>query len=236
MTDLGEKLEGSIKLDGETIFFHHLSQDKEKLKIFKDALTSGKIRNFDQSLMTRLRKMYYGFYSAIIYMFYFSTTFDNIGSKVELLAHALEDKDYQIVHAMTDSSRDIPFFMYGSKHLDSSSWIEVREGHKTYVYDVFSLLRFEKDVFYQLEHPNVYSTVSKHRIQDNVMYDKNEFKMLTDAFNFILTGTIPDMERHMPTHPFKDILVPEINRYKELIDYEKIELEYENFQKKKSDD
>lgn len=236
MSNLGEKLEGSIKLDGETVFFHHLSQDKEKLKLFRESLMNGKIGNFDQSLISRLRQMYYGYYSAIIYLFGFPTTFDNIGSKVELLAHALEDKDFQIVHGSTDSSRDIPFFMYGVEHLDSDSWIEVREGHKIYVYDPFSLLKFEKDIFYQLEHPNVTGVVSKSTVQGHKMYRESEFRTLTDGFNFVLTKSIPEMERCIPKHPFRDILIPEMCRFKKLVNYEKIVLDYEGFQKKKSID
>lgn len=235
MVDFDE-LKGSIKLDGETVFYHHLSQNKEKLKLFRESLINGKIGNFDQSLISRLRQMYFGYYSAILYLFCFPTTFDNIGNKVELLAHALEDKDFKIVHGFTDSTRDIPFFMYGVEHLDSDSWIEVREGHKTYVYDPFSLLKFEKDIFYQLEHPDVTGVVSKSTVQGHKMYRDSEFRTLTDGFNFMLTKSIPEMERSMPKHPFKDILIPEICRFKKLVNYEKIELDYEGFQKKKSID
>lgn len=235
MVDFEDNLKGSIKLDGETVFFHHLSQDMNKLKVFRDALERGKITCFDQNTISRLRKMYYGFYSALIFMFYAPTSFNNIGSRVELLCHALEDKDFQIVHGMTDSAREIPFFMYGVEHLDIDSWLEVREGHKIYVYDLFSLMKFEKDVFYALEHPDVQSVVLKSTIQNHKMYDENSFKTLTDAFNIVLAGTIPEMEKNMPNHPFKDILIPEISRYKEFIHFDDIELKYEEFQKKKSD-
>ena len=113
-----KELYGSIKLNGESIFVHNLSQDKEKYLKFLNGLKSGKITNFDQTTLTRLRKLYYGFYSAIIYLYYEPTDFSNIGNKLELLTHALEDKKFQIVHGSVDSTRNIVFFMYGVKHLD----------------------------------------------------------------------------------------------------------------------
>ena len=140
-----QDMKESIQLDGETIFFHHLSQNKEKLELYKRAVLEGKITEFDPTTLTRLRKLYFAFYSGLIYLFYEPTTFDNIGNKLELLTYALEDKKFQIVHGDTDSTREIHFFLYGSKHLDYNSWIEVEEGQKIWVYDLFSLLRFEKD-------------------------------------------------------------------------------------------
>lgn len=228
MQSVGEK----IKLNNETIFFHHLSQDKEKLRIYREALRNGKIAFFDQSLLTRLRKMYFGFYSAVIYIFGFHTTFDNIGNKVELLSHALADKDFKIVHGKTDSTREIRFFLYGSEHLDFNSWLEVDEGGKTWVYDLFSLMKFDKDTYYALEHPDVSSIVSKKTVMDS-NYDRDKFMTYSDGFNFILLRTIPQLERVLLKHPFKNILETEISRFKSRIDYEEIELEYKVFQKEK---
>ena len=125
-----EDLDGSIQLKEETVFYHHLSQNKEKLELYKKAILEGKITEFDPTVLTRLRKLYYAFYSGLIYIYYIPTDFENIGSKLELLTYALEDKKFQIVHGNTDSTREIPFDQYDSKPLDDNSWIEVEEEQK----------------------------------------------------------------------------------------------------------
>lgn len=231
MQDL-DSLRGSIKLDGESLFFHYLSQNKEKLEMYLEGLKSGKISFFDQSLLTRLRKMYFGYYSAIIYLFATPTSFSNIGNKVELLAHALDNKEYRIVHGETDSTRKIPFFMYGVEHLDFNSWIEVEEGNRTWVYDTFSLMRFDKELFYSLENPKITSIIPKSRIhQDD--YDDRQFRQYTNGFDFMLLKIIPALERSLSKHPFKSILETEISRFKSCINYDDIELQYKVFKKEK---
>ena len=68
--DIGKDLYGSIKLNGETVFYHSISQDKVKLELYNQAVAEGKITDFDQTVLTRLRKLYYGLYSGLIYMYY----------------------------------------------------------------------------------------------------------------------------------------------------------------------
>lgn len=215
-----EKLYGSIKLDGETVFYHHISQDKEKIQIYKDAIKSGKINNFDQDTISKLRRMYYGFYSGLIYIYKDPTTFHNIGNKMHVLAYALSDKNYKIVHGYTDSTRDIPFFMYGVEHLDSNSWIEVEEGNKVWVYDLFSLLKIEKNVYEQLEHPTIKREIPKEAITSHPAYDRDEFRYFHDGFIEILLKEIPILEKNIENHPYKEILAPELVRYKQFINYD----------------
>ncbi len=230
----GKELYGSIKLNGETVFFHNLSQDKDKLELYKKAVTDGKITNFDQTTITRLRKLYYGFYSGLIYMYYEPTNFNNIANKTELLTHTMEDKEYKIVHGDTDSTRNIPFFMYGVKHLDSNSWLEVEEGQKVWVYDLFSMLKIEKSIYYKLENPKVNRVIPKSAIMDHPGRERDDYRTYHNGFDFMLVGIIPDMEKNMAIHPFKEILSPEITRFKKEINFEDMVLEYSTEMKKKS--
>lgn len=55
-------LYGTIKLSGETVFHHNISQDKERLDIYNQAVADGKIMEFDQTTLTRLKKLYYAYY------------------------------------------------------------------------------------------------------------------------------------------------------------------------------
>ncbi len=224
--DISKDLYGSIKLNKETVFHHNISQDKDKLDIYNKAITDGKILEFDPTTLTRLRKLYYAFYSGLIYMFYAPTNFNNIASKLELLTHTMEDKEYQIVHGNTDSTRNIQFFMYGVEHLDFNSWIEVKEGQKVWVYDLFSMLKIEKEIYYKLEHPEIKQVVSKANIMDHPGRERDDFKTYHNGFDYMLIGLIPEMESNMSSHPFADILIPEITRFKKEIDFEKLVLEW----------
>ena len=223
--DVGKDLYGSIKLNGETVFYHNISQDKVKLELYNQAVAEGKITDFDQTVLTRLRKLYYGLYSGLIYMYYEPTNFNNIGNKAELMTHVLEDKSYQLVHGETDSTRNIPFFMYGVEHLDFNSWIEVQEGQKVWVYDLFSMLKIEKGVYYKLENPNITQVISKSSIMSHPGRDREDYRFYHDGMNFMLIDIFPRMEKNLSTHPFAKILAPEITRYKKDIDFDSIILD-----------
>lgn len=215
-----------IQLNSETIFYHHISQDKDKLEIYKKALAEGKITDFDQTTITRLRKLYYGLYSGLIYMYMEPTTFNNIGTKAELLTHALDDKEYNLVHGNTNSTRDIHFFMYGVEHLDFNSWLEVEEGNKIWVYDLFSLKKIEKEVYYKLENPKVELVLSKASIMGHPGRDNDDYTFYHDGFNFVLIGVFEALEKALETHPYKHILSPELTRFKRKINFDEIALEW----------
>ena len=213
---------GSIKLNKETVFHHYISQNKEKLDLYNQAVIDGKITDFDQVVLTRLRKLYYGIYSGLIYMYFEPTNFHNIGDKAELMTHVLEDKQYQLVHGNTDSTRNIPFFMYGVEHLDYNSWLEVQEGQKVWVYDLFSMLKIEKSVYYKLENPTITKVVSKDAIMSHPGRDRDDYTFHADGGDFILKEKLPRMEQAMSSHPFSEILAPEITRYKKDINLDNV--------------
>lgn len=223
-----------IELDGETVFFHHLSQDKEKLKVYMDALKDGKITFFDANVLSKLRKSYYGFFSGLIYLYYEPTNSHNIGNKVELLANVLQNTELQIVHGDTNSTREIRFFQYDLEHLDFNSWIEVREGQKTWVYDLFSMMKFEKDIYYFLEQPEIQKIVSKEKIAYVLDLESSDFSQFHDGFSFLLPAFLKEAGQTIDKHPFKDLLVPEFTRFKDAIHYEDLMLEWNTEIKKKS--
>lgn len=215
----------SIKLNCETVFHHHLSQNQEKLELYNKAVQEGKITDFDQTVLTRLRKLYFGFYSGLMYMYIETTNNDNIGNKAELMTFVFEDKDYELIHGETDSIREIPFSRYGLKRLECNSWLEVREGQKVWVYDLFSMLKIEKNVYYQLEKPNIKRVVSKNAIMSHPGRDNDDYQYYHDGMNFMLIEILPKLEQILPTHPYGNILAPEITKFKKDINFENIILE-----------
>ena len=208
----------------ETIFFQHLSKNKEKLKLFQKGIEEGLITPFDPTVLTRLRKIYYSFYSGLLYLYVEPTDFETIGNKIEILTHVFENDDYRIIHADTDSTREIHFNEYNSKHLDFSSFIEIKRGHKTYVYDPFSLLCFEKSLFYQLEQPQIRRIVPKEIVQRNAFYQEDNFRTPRDTW--MLVSFLPRMEKLISKSPYKDFLEKELTRYKEEVSYEDVVLDW----------
>lgn len=223
-----DKLKDSIQLDGETVFYHHLKQNEEKLAIYNQAAKDGKISDFDPFILTRLKKLFYAFYSGLIYMYSEPTSFSNIGNKADLMTFVLEDRDYKLVKGETDSIREIPFFMYaGVEHLDIDLWFEVQEGHRVWVYDFFSMLKMEKSVFEKLEHPKIMQVYAKSSIVNHPGRDKSSYQRYSNFFDFMMIQFFDEMEKNMARHPFKHILAPEISRYKQYIDLEGVSLEWE---------
>lgn len=203
----------------ETVFFKHLSKDKEKLEIFKNGLLSGAIEPFQPDVISRLRRVYYSFYSGILYLYGEDTTFRTIGSKMEILSWIFAREDYTIVHGHTDSTREICFLDYQKEHLDFNSWVEVTRGGKTFVYDTFSMLCFEKDIYYELEHPEITRKSPKEVIMRHPAKFNDEHLRPDTAF-WLFLGYIPNLMDNIDNHPYKDILLPEITRYKNLISYD----------------
>lgn len=204
------------------VFWKHLSKDKEKLEIFKKGIKKGQIQPFDINVLSRLRRLYYSCYSALIYLYGEETNFETIGNKIELLSFVFEKENYTIIHAETDSTRMIPFYLYKHKHLDNNSYIEVERGNKTYVYDTFSMLKFDKEVYEKLEHPKLLRKVSKERVLSHPEHlcDRDVYNSPHDIWLTVLM--IPHLEKNLKNNPYKDILKKELIRYKEEIDYENI--------------
>lgn len=208
----------------ESIFYKHISKDANKLEILKKGLKQGTIQSFDVETLTKLRRIYYSFFSGIIYLYGEPTDFSTIGNKLEILSHIFKNEDYQIVHGDTNSTREIIFFEYGSQHLDYNSWMEVKRGNKIYVYDVFSMLRFEKEIYYQLENPQVNRIVPKKVIESHPSRIGDDYSKPRDCW--MLVGYIPKLETKLKNHPYKDLLLPELTRYKKQVNYDDILLEW----------
>lgn len=207
----------------ETVFYKHISKNKEKKKLFDEAYKSGLIKEFDQTTITNLRKLYYSCLSGLLYVYGSDTTFSTIGNKLLLLSHALEHEDFELVHGETNSTREIMFFEYNQEHLDYSSWIEVKKGNKTWVYDPFSLLMFSKDVYYKLENPEVRRRIPRQELITHPSRQEDDFFKLSDEW--LLTEYIPMFEKKAETSPYKDILQTEITRLKTVSNYDNLKLD-----------
>jgi len=207
----------------ETIFYKHISKDPEKKLLFDKAQEKGLILEFDQTTITNLRKLYFSCLSGLLYVYGNDTTFSTLGNKLLLLSHALEKEDFELVHGETNSTREIMFFEYNQEHLDYNSWIEVKKSNKTWVYDPFSLLMFNKDVYYELENPKVGRRISKQSVITHPSREEDDFFQLSDTW--LLPECLPNLEKKAETSPYKELLKTEITRLKRVTNYDNIKLE-----------
>lgn len=213
----------------DTIFYLNLKKNPDKLEVFKKAFDDGLIQNFDPEVLTKLRKMYYGCYSGLLYLYLMPSTSSTIGSKVEILAHVFSDFRYSILHGDIDSTREIFFHDYGSEELDYNSWIEVPRGMKIWVYDLFSMLKFERNVYYKLEKPTINKIVSSESLKGYPQYEETDFSHFKD--HFMIIYLMSDIERNLKKSPYKRFLEAELNKFKAEIHYQDILLEWKREEK-----
>lgn len=194
-------------------YFRKLVEDDPSLiNCFKEAITNYGIQPFDATIMSKLRRVYYSSISGILYLLGETNESSTHGNKLELLAHVLEDEDYTIVHGKIRSDKDT-----------TTSWIEVRSNHKTWIYDVESMLKFEKKYFDQLEHPEDSMRISKESIVSHIAHSDNTFKF--EYIPMIIVWYISRYESNKD-NPHYDDLQAEIKRYKKEINYSKAVDEY----------
>ena len=127
------------------------------------------------------------------------------------------DKNIKLVKGSTNSTRNILFYEYGQGHLDYNLWIEVEEGNKTWVYDLFSLLKMEKDFYYELEEPKI----EKIYLKDVLDLNK-DFSSFSNQYDNILYEMIDKLKESLEDSPYKELLIPEIIRYEDNISKEKV--------------
>lgn len=194
-------------------YYRNLVNDNPALiKIFKEAVEDYGIQPFDATIISKLRRVYYSSISGILYLLGETNLSSTHGNKLELLAHVLEDKDYTIVHGNIRSDGDT-----------TTSWIEVRENHKIWVYEVETMLKFEKRYFELLESPEESLRISKEELESLVAHGDNSFKF--EYIPMIIVWYISRYEDNKD-NPHYEELQAEIKRYKKEINYSKAAKDY----------
>lgn len=209
----------------ETIFFNHLKKYPDRLKLYNEARKNRKISEFDLELISKLKKVVYGGIPGNIYLYAFPTDFEHIGNKLEILSWAFRENDFKLVHGNTNSTKEIMFHEYNSKHLDYNSWIEVKIGLKEFVIDTFSMLMFEKDIYYQLENPQVLKVVPSEKINNHPARCDDDFSEEYASYDSLLL-LMDGLEHLINNSPYKDYLTKELDKLKSKIDYDKMMQEY----------
>ena len=207
-----------------SFFYQNLSKHKDKLLLFDNGIKNGFVQEFDQAILSKLSKLYYGDITGILYLYGFPTSFETIGNKNEIFTYVLGDYDYQIVHGDIDTIDEVYFHLYHQRHLDYNSWIEVKIGNKIWVYDFVSMLKIEKDLYYKLENPRVKKIYDKKQVESHPARFDDDYSYIHDTFSSLII--IPSIETYLPYNPHKELVEQELRRFKDKIDYDKVQLEW----------
>lgn len=197
-------------------YFDKLLVDNPDLaSIFKEGVEDDAIQTFDPSLLSKLRRLYYSSISAILYILGEPNIPSTFSNKIQLLVAGLSDQDYTIVHGRTRTSMN--------SEMQDVSWVEVVKNNKVWVYDVISMLKFEKEYFKFLESPIETKRVPKDVIEAHPAHLDNNFK-----FEYIPMIIVWFLSRYEDNHenPYYRPLRAEIKKYKKDINYDKAIKDY----------
>lgn len=215
-----------------TIFIQELKKDKSRYREFLTAKKFYLVTEFDEEIISRLRKIYWGgFFQALIYLYYMPTDFETIGNKVELLSKSFGDEQYNIVHAKTNSIRTTNFFEYNIQHLDYNSYIEIKKGNNTWIYDLYSMLKFDKRIYDSLEEPKSHiDDVSDISLLDiSTSYKIKEISKLVGDNDYSLNCVeiyVKTIEKILElldkNHPYRAEIIKEIDLQKKVTNFEEL--------------
>jgi hypothetical protein len=206
----------------DSLFYKNLCNNSLKLKLFKEGLRNGLIQEFDQGMITKLRKLFYGNISCSLYLYGFPTTNDTIGNKAFIITQVFNNYNYYVVCGDVCSTREIDFTNYNQGALNYNTWIEVNISNKIWVYDIISMLKIEKDLYYKLEEPVIDKKTSKDVIINSLGNEDNFYN--TNDY-FVSLVIVPVIEEYLKYNPYRAIAKQELITYKRFIDYESVRLE-----------
>lgn len=209
----------------ETIFYKNLEKHKDRLELYKKGIEERNIKEFDLEILSKLKKTNYGGIPGNIYIYAFPTNFETIGNKVEILAWIFRDIDFKIVHAKTNSTEEIMFYEYKSKHLDCNSWIEIQDGTKEVVIDPFSNLMIEKELYYKLENPVIIQTYTSEDVKNHPARGDDDFSSEYGSYDSLLI-IMEFLEKTIQDSPYKEYLEKEVDKLKSKIDFDKMKQDF----------
>lgn len=208
------------------IYFDAMKKDPTKAKMLDDGIKHRLVQHFDNGLLIKLRHIYFAGIPGSIFIFTSSSVSFNIGDKAQLMSHALEDEDFILVHGKVNSIAN-----YRSNNevqeLKSNTWFEVNRDGRVWIYDMFSLMKFDKDLYYKLEDPVIERTITREELQSDPehRWDRQKFRQILDPLT--LPMLIPNMERAFKYSPYREYLKAEMTRFKKEIDYDKVTEEFD---------
>lgn len=205
---------------------------KKKLDLLYYGLKNELVKRYDEDLLSKLRDVYYGGMPASILLLFKKFCGGFCFDRAVLIAHALKDDDYKLVYAHIDAIALNPKEQENIKKDKRTSihcYVErTLENGEVWVYDTTLGFCIEKKLYDQIENPVVTHTNSKEKTIAFIEYQEVENRDVTkDRYTPLIM--IPIIERSLEQSKYvnDDLLRREIELFKEKINYEELEKEFD---------
>lgn len=204
-----------------------------------EGIENGLVQLYDDELLDRLRKVYYGSVPATILLLHRGMANGHCYDRAALVTLGFGDDDFRLVYADVNNIKLNPEYIdlyrgVDDGYADHCFAERVREDGTVWVYDTSSGFVFDRDLYYELENPVIRHTNDRKstlEFLDNDFYRNADIERDKYALPLIL----PNLERNMEAvQPFYDELLRwEIDYLKENIDYDGIVAEINEDMRKK---
>lgn len=190
---------------------------------------TGKIRAYDEELIDKLRKVYYGGIPASIILMIDDMVRHKCYDRAVLMTHAFKDDEFKVVHASIDGIRLDPRCIeaFGNDPLYADHcFVEKKdENGKTWVYDTTDMLIYDKDLYYKMYRPVVRNVNSKEETLSFCDFVDVE-NADVERDKYIAPLLLPTIEKSISRQKiYRKELEKELLLYKKEIDYDTLCLE-----------
>jgi len=204
---------------------------KEKI-LLRWGLENGYIYLYDETLIAKLRNIYYGGIPASILLLCDGMSNGECYDRATLMARAFldEEDDVKLIYAKVDSLRLNPEYINKDDPLYADHCLLERttKNGQHIIYDTSTGLAYDKDLYWLMEHPKVRHIKDKKAIMEFVTADekKNPEDIERDKYFAPLILPLIEMSYGRPAEiysiPGIDLLQREIENYKKVINYDDV--------------
>ena len=221
----------------------------KKKKLLISGLRNGLITPYDDELIEKLRKVYYGGIPASILLLSDHMSNGFCYDRALLLAKAFinEEDDIKLLYATINSIKLNPkFISYASLHTDNyindllHCVLErtTKDGRKL-IYDTSQGFIYDKKIYWLIEQPKIKEIDNKESIKEFLLVDEHLNPSNIENDKYITPLILPSIEMYygkpneIYSMPGIELLQREIELYKKAINYDKIREEISKTKKRK---
>ena len=204
-----------------------LHQKKANL-LYSWGLKNGKIKAYDEELIQKLRKVYYGGIPASVILLSNGMTNGHCYDRALLMSRAfLDDEgDVKLLYATIDSLKLNPKFISDDPLYADHCIVErTTKNGQHLIYDTSSGFIYDKDLYWKMENPKVRHVNNKESIKTFLEEDEEHYPEDLERDKYIAPLVLPMIEKTFgkPTEMYSlkgiELLQREIEYYKNTIKY-----------------
>lgn len=207
-----------------------LHRKKEKLLLIW-GLKNGLIIPYDDELIEKLRKIYYGGVAASVILLSNAMTNGRCYDRALLMSQAFleDDGDVQLLYATINSIKLNPKFIREDPLYADHCIVErTTKNGRHLIYDTSSGFIYDKKLYWLIENPKVRKINSKDSIKKFLEEDEDRHPENIDSDKYIAPLILPIIEKTFgtPTEMYSlkgiELLQKEIEHYKNTIKYDEM--------------